>query len=193
MSVANLDPRIKTTLIKNKNITLIEIKNSYIVAYNRAIVLMCDGHVNVEFVYLISKIYLQVRHKSDHAYVEITNKDSNAVEYNKFKQYFKINYRASIKDFMTITGQPLIRFFHVLRKLLVHLPVEQMIYYNKKYDVTAALAGGLHKENKLKLCAKVPEALRFTYPKVISKYRFGHIAKRVKRVYKRKRTLTHLY
>ncbi|KAA6356796.1 MAG: putative ATP-dependent DNA helicase PIF1, partial [Streblomastix strix] len=121
--------------------------NSWVVPYNRILLLKYNAHINVEHcasLKSIKYVFKYVFKPSDRSMFQVTsnsNEDGSPqnVSVDEVQNYIDGFYMCAHEAYMKIMGVALQRLSHSVIRLAIHLPNEQFVYFQEGNETSAAL------------------------------------------------------
>lgn len=159
----------------------IRVDNRYVVPYNPKLSLMFDAHINVEIVNTVSSVkylYKYTFKGSDHSVFKVTGPK------DEIENFLVGRYVGASEAFWRIFKFEVLNKYPAVRKLALHLPSEQPVFFNTGDDAINILASGPPTTTLtafFELNRTDDEACKLLYFEVPSRYRYNERDKRWQR------------
>ena len=161
--------------VKGKDQTL---DNRWVVPYNPYLLLKFEAHINVEIVVSINGVkyvYKYTTKGPDRITVQVSNGVQENEPIDEVQQFIDCRYISCSEAIWRIQGFPLIHRWPPVKKLPIHLPGEQSVFYGEEAN-TEEIQQAMARSEKTQLtefftlCANDPEAAQLTYLDVMKYY-----------------------
>ena len=170
--------------------------NQWIVPYNPYLLLKFEAHINVEIVISINGVkyvYKYTTKGPDRITVQVSNGVQETAEVDEVQQFIDCRYISCSEAIWRIQGFPLIHRWPPVKKLPIHLPGEQTVFYGEEADQDEIQQAMARSEKTMlteffTLCANDPEAAQLTYLDVMKYYTWNT---KNRKFVKRKQNLRH--
>ena len=156
--------------------------NRWIVPYNPYLLLKFQAHINVEIVVSINGVkyvYKYTTKGPDRITVQVSNGIQENEQIDEVQQFIDCRYISCSEAIWRIQGFPLIHRWPPVKKLPIHLPGEQTVFYGEEANTKEIQEAMARSEKTMlteffTLCSNDEEAAHLTYLDVMRYYTWNN-------------------